>query len=62
MIVAKIYPEPQKGKRTRSLLSKELNSGELSKARTVLEVLPEMAVARIQPAAKMGRGSKATRR
>jgi hypothetical protein len=45
MIVAKLYPEPSKGGRGRvnPLLNKGFNSGELSRARTVLQVLPEMA-------------------
>jgi hypothetical protein len=45
MIVAKIYPEPGKGGRGKknALLSNGFNQGELSKARLVLKVLPQLA-------------------
>jgi hypothetical protein len=42
MIVAKLYPEPRRGKKGAEIFSK-LDSGELSRARTVLQVIPEVA-------------------
>jgi hypothetical protein len=45
MIVAKIYPEPQKYKRggAKSSVTEQLSSGKLSQARLVLKVLPVCA-------------------
>jgi hypothetical protein len=44
MIVAKIYPEPQKGGRgKKSVATTEFNSSHPSHARLVLKVLPELA-------------------
>ena len=45
MIVAKLFPEPSKGGRGKKnpLLSNGFNQGEISKARLVLKVLPELA-------------------
>lgn len=46
MAVAKLYPEPAKGGREKnSFLKKEFSTESLSKARTVLRYLPQMAEA-----------------
>ena len=43
MAVAKIYPEPEQGKRKTSSVTKEVGTSRLSYARTALQYAPHLA-------------------
>jgi len=58
MCVAMIQPK-QQGKKGTSLLSKEVSSGFVSRARTVLSVLPELAAQVLDGATTLNKAKRA---